>query len=205
MVLSYTLSAQENTHFNPQQVAKEEVAAWKDYYNNDITGLVEHLSHLIIIEFRINQLTAWKTVIPELIAAATLFKSLPETTSQDIYDAQVLPHLITAYEAIRDGLHGQWDARQAAEDELAWWIYRRQQKNTNPEIVAKRMAHLYRLIYGNHDRNYFDRAAYLRAVAARYRDLSQKEWNHVEDEDWIIIEHILEESYKELLLGIEAN
>lgn len=192
-------------YFDPQQVAKEETAAWKDYYNNDVTGLVEHLAHLVILEFRINQLMAWKTVIPELVTAAAVFKSLPDSAPQEIYTSKVLPHLVTAYEGIREGLHGSWDAHQAAEDELAWWMYRRNQKKANPEIVAKKIADLYRLIYGNHDQNYFDRAAYLRAVAARYRDLSQLEWSPIDEEDWLIIEHILQESYKELLLGIEAN
>lgn len=191
--------------FEAQQVAKEEVAAWKDYYDNDVTGLVQHLSHLVIIEFRLNQITAWKTVIPELIAAAEIFKNLAENTSQDVYDSKVLPHLEIAYEAIREALHGQWDPHQAAKDELDWWVYRRQQKTSNPEVVGKKIADLYQLIYGKNDHHHFVRAGYLRAVAARYRDLSQKDWNRIEDDDWIIIENILEQSYKELVLGIEAN
>lgn len=206
VLLSISLAgAEENIHFDPQQVAKEEVAAWKDYYDNDFMGLVQHLSHLVIIEFRMNQVTAWKTVVPELIAAATIFKSLPETTSQDIYDSKVLPHLENAYEGIREALHGQWDPHQAAKKELAWWIDRRRQATSSPEIVGRKIADLYQLIYGNQDDRHFVRAGYLRAVAARYRDLTQNEWHPVEDTDWVIIENILEQCYQELLLGIQAN
>lgn len=199
------LSGQFLFAFDPQQVAKEEVAAWKDYYDNDITGLVQHLSHLVIIEFRLNQIEAWKTVIPELVAAATIFKNLPENTQRDIYDSRVLPHLEIAYQAIREALHGTWNPHEAAKDELDWWIYRRQQKTSNPEIVGKKIADLYKLIYGEHDQGHFLRAGYLRAVAARYRDLSQNTWKRIEEGDWSIIENILEQSYKELMLGIETN
>lgn len=191
--------------FDPLQVAKEEAAAWRGYYNNDIAGLVQHLSHLVIIEFRLNQMTAWQTVIPELIAAAAIFKNLPEDTSQDTYNSKVLPHLENAYQSIHDALHAKWDPHQAAQDELDWWVYRHRQKTENPEIVGKKIEQLYLLIYGNHDQGHFARAGYLRAVAARYRDLVQAAAGHLEEADWGIIESILELSYKELLLGIQAN
>jgi hypothetical protein len=199
------ISADEKLSFNPEQVAKEEVAAWKDYYDNDITGLTQHLSHLIIIEFRLNQMTAWKTVLPELLTAATLFKNLPQNTSQETYNNIVLPHLVNAYQGIRDGLQGSWDPHEAAKDELDWWVYRRQQKMANPEIVGQKITALYKLIYGQDPKNHFARAGYLRAVAARYRDLSQNAWHQIEETDWSIIENILELSYKELLMGIQVN
>lgn len=208
LFLTYSFSnihGKENDHFNPQQVAKEEVAAWQDYYNDDITGLVQHLSHLVIIEFRLSQLQAWKTVIPELIIAARQFKSLPEDTPKETYNSQVLPHLVAAYQGIHEAMKGSWDPHQAAQDELDWWIYRRQFKKANPEIVGKKITELYQLLYGNQDQHHFSRAGYLRAVAARYRDLSQKVWMLVEDADWAIIENILELSYQEMLLGIQTN
>lgn len=208
LLLSFYASmthAQENIAFDPLQVAKEEAAAWKDYYANDITGLVQHLSHLVIIEFRLNQLSAWETVVPELVAAATIFKNLPETTPRNVYDQDVLPHLEVAYQAIREALHGQWDPHKAAQGELDWWISRRQQNTINPEVVGRKIADLYQLIYGGQDQQHFERAGYLRAVAARYRDLTQKSWKPIEDTDWTIIENILEQSYKELLLGIQIN
>lgn len=204
-ICSFSQAHAETQLFDPEQVAREETAAWKDYYNDDITGLIQHLSHLVIVQFRLNQLTAWKTVIPELVTAATLFKSIPDTTSPDVYVSKVLPHLEVAYQGIRDALQGQWDPHQAAQDELDWWLARRQQKIADPEIVGKKIAKLYRLIYGSYDHDHFSRAGYLRAVAARYRDLSEKAWKYVEDEDWTIIENILEHSYKELLLGIHTQ
>lgn len=192
-------------HFDPQQVAKEEAAAWRDYYNNDITGLVQHLSHLVIIEFRLNQVSAWTTVIPELMHAAVIFKNIPVNSTTETYENLVLPHLEVAYQGIREALQGNWDPHQAAQDELNWWLSRRIKETADPEIVGKKIAALYRLLYGEYDRQHFARAGYLRAVAARYRDLSQKAWNQVEEGDWVIIENILEQSYKELLLGIKNN
>lgn len=205
LMLSKAIAYSEDLHFDPQQVAREETAAWKDYYDNDVTGLVQHLSHLIIVEFRLNQLTAWETVIPQLTLAATTFKGLPHSTSQEVYKSSVLPHLTKAYQGIRDAWHAHWDPEQAAQDELDWWIYRRQQPTLDPEIVGKKIADLYLLLYGTHDHNHFIRAGYLRAVSARYRDVCQRLWSHVEDVDWTIIENMLLQSYKELLTGIQLN
>jgi len=201
----YSENIEERLNFDPQQIAKEEVAAWKDYYNDDTTGLIQHLSHLVIVEFRLNRMTAWTSVIPELIKASTIFKHLPSNSSESTYESEVLPHLEKAYEAIHQAWNASWDPKIAAKDELDWWIYRRQQKTVNPEIVGKKITDLYLLIYGNHDDHHFERAGYLRAVAARYRDLCQESWKHVSDLDWNIIENILEQSYKEVLSGIEAN
>jgi hypothetical protein len=191
--------------FDPEQVAKEEVAAWKDYYADDILGLTQHLSHLAIVEFRINKLTAWTTVIPQLTEAAKLFKELPHSTTQETYDTTVLPHLTKAYSAIKESLKGTWDPREAAKDELDWWIYRRENEAQDPEIVGKKIADLYRLIYGAQDENHFGRAGYLRAIAGKYRDMCQQLWHHVEETDWTIIEGLLEKSYEEVVMGIKAN
>lgn len=190
---------------DPYQAAKEEAAAWRDYYENDLPGLVQHLSHLAIIEFRLNQMTAWTTVIPQLLEAAVIFKRLPKNTTQDIYDSKVLPHLAKAYESIREALQGTWNPHQAAKEELAWWIYRRHKNTDNPEIVGAKIADLYRLIYGENDQDHFARAGYLRAVAAKYRDLTQHGWPPIGEADWSIIENLLILSYQELLLGIHAN
>lgn len=195
----------ESWHFNPQQVAKEEVAAWKDYYDNDVAGLVQHISHLAIVEFRLNQFTVWTTVIPELAAAAITFKNLPQNTQQSVYESQVLPHLAAAFEGVREAMHGSWDSHQAAQEELQWWVARRNDKTNDPEIVGKKIANLYSLIYEGQTNPHFDRAGYLRAVAARYRDLAHDSWSPMEEQDWIIIENLLELSYKELLLGIEGK
>lgn len=199
------LEADASFSFDPSQMAKEETAAWKDYYTNDVPGLVRHLSQIVIVEFRLNQISAWKSVIPELLTAALLFKKLPENSTPNDYERLVLPHLVTAYEEIRKARHGNWDPHSAAKDELAWWIYRRDDKTSNPEIVGKKMADLYRQIYGSNDQQHFSRAGYLRAVAARYHDLSKKAWNQIEEQDWTIIETILTLSYQELLAGIETN
>ena len=94
------LSYAESVYFDPHQVAKEETAAWKDYYSNDIPRMVQHISHLVIIEFRLNKMTAWTSVIPELITAATAFKQIPHTASPEEYEKTVLPHLVSAYESI---------------------------------------------------------------------------------------------------------
>jgi hypothetical protein len=200
------LQAEDKNYFSPQQIAQEEAVAWRDYYNNDVASLVQHLSHLVIVEFRLNQLTAWTTVIPDLMQAARIFRSLPKHTSQETYEEKVLPHLTSAYEGIREAMHGEWNPQKAAKDELDWWIYRRDEKTSSPEIVGKKIADLYRLIYGRHDQGHFARAGYLRAVAARYRDLTQKSsWHPIEDADWNIIENILELSYEEMLMGIQSQ
>lgn len=193
------------SYFDPKEIALEEVSAWKDYYNNDITGLMKHLSHALIMEFKLNQLTVWGKVIPQLIMAASKFKKLPDDSPQEIYEKKVLPHLVKAYEGIRNAMHGNWDTYQAAQTELEWWIYRRDKQTANPEIVGKKITELYQLIYGHHDQQHFIRAGYLRAVAGRYHDLGKKVWNSLYAQDWIIMQRILELSYQEMLLGIQAN
>jgi hypothetical protein len=199
------LCATDSNLIVPSEIAKEEVAAWKDYYDNDVTGLIQHLSHLVIVEFRLNQLTAWTTVIPQLITAAATFKNVPHSAPKETYEKEVLPHLEDAYLAIKNALNGQWDANKAAQLELEWWLYRRESHLSSPEIVGEKIANLYELIYGENDEDHFNKAGYLRAVAARYRDLCQQMRGKLEDSDWQIIENILENSYKEMALGILSN
>ena len=58
------------------------------------------------------------------------------------------------------------------------------------------MAGAYALLYGGKAENY-TKAAYLRATAARYRDLCQDKFkNGINDADWKIISNLLTASYE---------
>lgn len=199
------LFANEMNHLDPEAVAALEIDAWKAYYRKDRLEMVQTLQKALQKQFHISSTAVWSDIIPNLALAAYQFSQMPMTSTTEEYNKLVLPQLTSAYEGLKTAVGGKWDATKAAKYDLEWWILRRNSKTFHPENVGKKMAQLYRELYGDDDDSHFIRAAFLRASAARYHDLCKITWGKIYESDWQVMQDILVQSYKELLMGIQAN
>lgn len=188
---------------NPDALAKAEIDAWKAYYKKDKIALIKSITALISQQYPLKNPQAWAEIIPPLGLAMYRFGNMPIGASQIDYENEVLPSLTEAYKAIGLHLHVNWNSKEIATNDLEWWIMRRKPATHSPEKVGKKIAQLYQKIFGSHDNEHFERAGYLRATAARYRDVCQLHWGPITDKDWIAMQDILIHSYKELDLGIK--
>lgn len=188
-----------------QTFASAETKTWEDYYQKNQAALVEDITHLISMQYQVSQLQVLEEVTPKIALAALRFKNLPSSTTPKEYEAKVLPLLTSAYRNLKEIVHASWDPAKVAKADLDWWIFRRQADKHDPEIVAKRMNDLFQLVFGSEDQQHFIRAAYLRATAARYRDLSALSWGGMSPSDWQVVQNLLVQFYQELSRGITAN
>lgn len=134
------------------------------------------------------------------------FSSLAQNTSDNIYDSEVLPLIAKVYMNLKEKTGLKFDPLQVAKADLAWWVARRHDEMGDPELVAKKIASYYIALYDAKDKQeLINRAAYLKAVAAHYRDLCQDQWGEINDEDWNIIELLLRESYINLSKAVVTS
>jgi len=187
------------------KMAEAEVNSWKAYYSKDKLGIFTHLSKMIGIQYDIQDPSILRQVSLQLGLAVSKFGELPRTTSAQEYDREVLPLLVQGYKSLKEATHSNWNEEKAAKEDLAWWLARRKKGANSPEQVGKLMAKLYQTVYGNQDGYHFYRAGYLRASAARYRDLCKWHWGGLQEKDWQIIQDLLKDAYTELVQGIQIN
>lgn len=190
---------------NPDALAKAEIGAWKAYYKKDKIALIKSITSLISQQYPLKNPQAWAEIIPPLGFAMYRFGNMPIGATQIDYEREVLPSLTEAYKALGSHLHANWDSKEIALNDLEWWIMRRSPATHSPEKVGKKIAQLYRKIFGNKDGQHFERAGYLRATAARYRDICQFNWNPITENDWQAMRDILLHSYEELDKGIQIQ
>lgn len=119
------------------------------------------------------------------------FSSLPMNTSKADYDSKILPKLTKVFGDIRGMTFLNFDPAALARAELEWWVARRDPKRLDFETVGNLMTKTYVLLYGGKDTNY-RKPAYLRAFAARYRDVCQD----LLEKDWQLVELILTAGYE---------
>lgn len=202
LIIPFFIGAIEMRPLNPDALASAEVKAWQAYYQKDRIALIKAISALISQQYPIKDPQAWSEIIPPLGIAMYRFGNMPPGASQSDYETQVLPYLTDTYKALGLHLKADWDPEEVARHDMEWWILRRKPETHNPEIVGSKIAQLYQKIFGKQNSEHFYRAGYLRAVAARYRDICQLKWGKIEKQDWAAMEEILILSYKELNLGL---
>lgn len=188
-----------------QALAAEETEAWKAYYAKDPRGLYHHFSRLLTLQYGLQESDP-KTVsvTQQFVVALAAFGAMPAHSTIETYNSIVLPLLTASYETLKQIVGATWNAADVAKSDLAWWVARRDPKTNTPEIVAEKMTKFYELLYGKNGGHHFSKAAYLRASAARYRDLCKVDWS-IDQEDWAIIRTMLEKSYTELSLELDAD
>jgi len=201
---SSPLSA-EMLRIDPQKMAEAEIDSWKAYYSKDRIGLIRSISKMISLQYEINDSYKWNAVVFHFGMAVYRFSTVVKSSSNAVYQKEVLPSLSKAYEELKTATQSTWNANTVARLDLEWWIERRLAETHDPEIVGHTMVKLYQEVYGKHDQFHFSRAGYLRATAARYRDLCKMRWSSVSDVDWKIMQDMLVSSYEELVAGIDAN
>lgn len=202
---SKELKAAEMLSINPDEMAKAEINSWRAYYGKDKIELIKSISKMISLQYQIDDPQKWSTIFLRFGLAIYRFSNLKFDTTQEGYEQAVLPDLIRAYKELKATVNANWDPEEVAKYDLEWWIQRRQHDKNDPETVGETMAKLYQQIYGPKDNHHFSRAGFLRASAARYRDLCKMRWKIVSEQDWKVMQNILIESYQELVMGINAN
>lgn len=181
------------------EIADAEVKTWQAYYLKDAKLLQERTAVLLKAQYNIQDPRALHQLADSFFAAYFKFAAMPQDSTEQAYQQEILPLVVSAYQQLKEATNATWNAADAARADLSWWVVRRQGNLSNPEFVGKRIANFYRVIYGANDpQGLFNRAGYLRAVAANYRDLCQDHWGGVSESDWQIIRSLLEASYGRL-------
>ena len=175
--------------FDADKVAHAETRMWQAYYSGDKAQLGLQLIALLRSEHGLSLLEA-REVGERLASSAMAFRA-----ARGDYERAVLPDLSKAYGLIQRATGASFDPGKVARAELAWWVARRTPGQNSAEQVGKKMAELYALLYGR-DAPAFEIAGLLRAQAAQVRDSGGK------DADWVRIENLLRQSYRELKKGM---
>jgi hypothetical protein len=177
--------------FDPDRLADLEVRMWQAYYAKERGRLFGLLVTMLHEQYRYS----WATAAREgfhLARAAATFGDL-----RGGYD-RVLPDLEAAYATARDWTGAHFDPPAVARAELAWWVARRVPGQNSPEQVGRLMADEYALLYET-TTDRVARAALLRAEAGALRDAEAQR------PDWDTIRHLLEASYRDLLVSLTTE
>lgn len=186
-------------------MAADEMKVWQDYYDKKAAGELLGLTNIFKNQFDITDPLAAEEVAYRFGLALVAFREMPKNSSIEQYNRDVLPLLVKAYSRLHAFTGGSWDPKAAAQADLSWWVARRDPATSSPLAVAEKMEHLYTILFGKRDKGHFIRAAYLRALAAYYRDLCKYRWGGIQSNDWKAIDGLLQSSYLELKEGIQAN
>src|SRR5262249_18492250 len=147
--------------FDPVRLAQLETGMWQAYYAKQNVRLFGLLVTMLHEQYRYS----WARATLEgfhLARAAATFGNLKED-----YDV-VLPDLEAAYGAAKAWTGAEFDARQVARAELAWWVARRVPGQNSAEQVGRLIADEYALLYETTPAAVAE-AALLRAQAAAIR------------------------------------
>lgn len=181
---------------NIEALSIAETMAWKAYYEKDLKMLFSNVEKIFEIQFALSPLQAKEVTIPYAKAAA-VFGNLPIDTPRTDYQRLVLPLLVDAY-AVLNSYSPMKDYERAAKFDLEWWVDRRDPETDPPVIVGSSMAKMYAAMELDANIKLLEKAAYLRAAAGQYRDLTQEAWGGMTSQDWAIVQQILLNGYKVL-------
>lgn len=183
---------------DPIMLAKAETRAWQDYYEQEQDKVYADLVTMLILQYNLIHSEA-VVVANDYSVAVAIFAKLPQDSSSTTYEKQVLPFLLGSYASLNEYCKLE-NYKDAAKYELAWWMQRRNAKTSDPATVGHTMAKMFAAIYGEEEENKqaYERAGYLRAIAAQYRDLSHDNWQGNQAEDWDTIEQMLFHAYRSM-------
>jgi len=201
-LLSVTSYAGSTKELNYKLIASSETKMWQGYYEKDQQKVLSSLEVYFQEMFNLKNVKTAQQIANLFAVAYMKFGNTPIASPQEEYDHSVFPSLRDAYQVLKLTIGASWDPELAAKADLDWMIARRHQETLEPEMIAKKMTNLFHILYGDNDKNHFTRAAYLRAVAARYRDQCQVFWDGVDQDDWSVVDALLEKSYLELSKGL---
>ena len=183
--------AGSNPAIDAAALAAAETRMWQAYYDKDLRALRNEVKEVLRQQFGLSRVQSAK-IAANLTAASAKFIAMRRGGNP--VDS-VLPDLEAAYASIEKATELDFNPREAAEAELAWWTARRTSGKNSVENVGKEIARLYGILYGGTNPD-IEQAGYLRAKAAHLRDTGQ---------DWQEVESLLYQSYTSLLKGVETR
>jgi len=184
------------------KLAEYETGIWKAYYAKNLEQASANIKLSIEGLCGIEDATP---ILPSYLKAVGAFGNTPVDSSVEYYPETILPLVVDAYQEIKKvSRYSSFDPSEVATRELDWWVARRFEAKRNPENVGDIMAEAYGLFYGGDPKD-FRKSAYLRAQAARYRDLCQDKFGGITEIDWDRIQKSLTDSYEELNVALEAK
>ncbi len=191
--------AQDLRNIDSAKIARYEVLMWQDYYAKNFDGLLHNLVKMLGEQFKLATMDAF-FIGSRAAYSARLFAKMPSNAKRIDYEKQVLPSIIAFYSSLQKAVAGNWDAQAVAKAELNWWINRRIPGKNSARQIGHGIANLYETLYGKSNKS-IRRAGYLRAKAARLRDLQRRRGKI----DWPQLQILLEQSYRELYNGINKG
>jgi hypothetical protein len=180
--------------FDPAEMARLEIAMWRDYYEKHYPRLFHHLYQLSRTQFGFSPLDSFRIAL----SAAQAAKTFQPTRARAEADA-ALPPLVTYYRLLQSGAPAAFDANEAARLELDWWQARREK--VGPKVYGRTVAEVAALTYGkDKDDPAMLESGIMRAEAMAYRDERGKSMTET---DWSNIETQLLRAYRLLKASVD--
>lgn len=180
ILLDLYLPQQRNLkEFSPAQVAQLECAMWRSYYERKPLRLFWQSATLFRTQ---TQAPFWRSFAMAYYAARAAFV-FKEGENRSDYN-QALPLLEKYYGMIYDLSDTPFEVSIAAQQELEWWIIRRERKVHPPAEWITLQADIAAQIY-QQPAPQFEEYARLRTQAMLFRDqqgatISEADWNQVQ-------------------------
>jgi hypothetical protein len=181
------------TRFDPAEMARLEMLAWRHYYEKRYLPLFTDLYEMSRREQGYSPLDSVRLAV----AAARAAKAFQPSTSRAEAEAAI-PYLVDYFRILARAAPVKVDVEDAARTELAWWQARRE--NATPEQYGAIIARVTTLLYGA-DGEDVRRSAVIRAKAMDYRDAHGA---NTTEADWAAIEEQLQLAYRLLKKAVSS-
>jgi len=175
--------------FDPDELAKYEVAAWKAQKEKAVYTLFTSLAQFSREQ---NRYPWWKAGMVgfDLSRATSEFEEM-----RGRYE-RVLPDLEEAATIQKEWLNADFDPAEVARAQLNWWVQRRMPNLNSNDQIGEQMSQEYALRYEVTPDRVIG-AAILRAQALEVRDEPTDKTN------WPLVLRLLKESYRSLKAGLK--
>lgn len=180
--------------FEPAEIARLEMAMWRDYYEKRYPALFLHLYTMSRTQFGFAPLDSLR------IAAAEAAKAFQPTRSREGANA-ALPALLTYYGLLASATPDGFDVGEAARLELDWWQARREA--VGPGQYGVTVARVAAITYGKPaDDPWLLISGIGRAEAMSWRDVRGQAMT---EQDWSEIEGRLRRAYAVLKAAVAGG
>lgn len=179
--------------FDATLIASLEQQIWQAYYDRRLEAVEGPAISYLVNLFALSEQEA-REIAPLFLKSMEVFGNISIDASDATHEEKALPSLEAYFEKLAKHMPTGFDPKEVAKAELSWWMARRRASTRDIETVGHLMAHALGLMFAMEPR-LFERAAYFRACAGRYRDKC-KEWGGVNNQDWEEVRNILESGYK---------
>lgn len=182
--------------FEPAEIARLEMAMWRDYYDKRYPALFGRLYAMSRAQFGFSPLDSFRIAL----AAAQAARAFQPTRSREAANA-ALPALLIYYRLLASATPAGFNVGEAARLELDWWQARREK--VGPLEYGVTVARVAAITYGKRP----DDPALLtsgigRAEAMAWRDARGQTMT---EQDWAEIEGRLRRAYAVLKAAVAAG